>query len=61
MLLGLIFRGVAFEFRFKHHPRIWDVAFALLDDCHLRARVVLAPSCKASRWRIFNTPVARIG
>ena len=28
MLLGLIFRGVAFEFRFKHHPRIWDVAFA---------------------------------
>lgn len=30
MLLGLIFRGVAFEFRFKHHPRlrIWDAAFA---------------------------------
>ena len=30
MLLGLILRGVAFEFRFKHHPRtrIWDVAFA---------------------------------
>lgn len=30
MLLGLIFRGVAFEFRFKHHPRtrIWDIAFA---------------------------------
>ena len=29
MLLGLIFRGVAFEFRFKHHPRtrIWDLAF----------------------------------
>ncbi len=30
MLLGLIFRGVAFEFRFKHQPRtrIWDIAFA---------------------------------
>jgi cytochrome d ubiquinol oxidase subunit II len=30
MLLGLIFRGVAFEFRFKHHPRapVWDFAFA---------------------------------
>jgi len=30
MLLGLILRGVAFEFRFKHHPRvrIWDIAFA---------------------------------
>jgi cytochrome d ubiquinol oxidase subunit II len=30
MLLGLIFRGVAFEFRFRHHPRVavWDLAFA---------------------------------
>lgn len=30
MLLGLIFRGVAFEFRFKHQPRtrIWDIAFS---------------------------------
>lgn len=30
MVLGLIFRGVAFEFRFKHHPRVyvWDAAFA---------------------------------
>jgi cytochrome d ubiquinol oxidase subunit II len=30
MVLALIFRGVAFEFRFKHHPRIltWDVAFS---------------------------------
>ena len=30
MLLGLIFRGVAFEFRFKsseEHRKIWDVAF----------------------------------
>ena len=30
MLLGLIFRGVAFEFRFKASgrvPRIWDYAF----------------------------------
>ncbi|MEP6609105.1 MAG: cytochrome d ubiquinol oxidase subunit II [Burkholderiaceae bacterium] len=29
MLLGLMVRGVAFEFRFKHHPRtrIWDIAF----------------------------------
>jgi cytochrome d ubiquinol oxidase subunit II len=30
MLLGLIFRGVAFEFRFKtsqHHRKIWDYAF----------------------------------
>jgi len=30
MLLGLIFRGVAFEFRFKHAPRTrrWDWAFS---------------------------------
>jgi cytochrome d ubiquinol oxidase subunit II len=31
MLLGLIWRGVAFEFRFKadeHHKRYWDWAFA---------------------------------
>ncbi|MGO4832183.1 cytochrome d ubiquinol oxidase subunit II, partial [Rhizobiaceae sp. 2RAB30] len=31
MLLGLIWRGVAFEFRFKadqHHRRFWDWAFA---------------------------------
>jgi cytochrome d ubiquinol oxidase subunit II len=30
MLLGLIFRGVAFEFRFKHESRkkVWDLAFA---------------------------------
>ncbi|MEW5421807.1 cytochrome d ubiquinol oxidase subunit II [Amorphus sp. 3PC139-8] len=30
MLLGLIFRGVAFEFRFvsKPHHRLWDIAFA---------------------------------
>lgn len=30
MLLGLIFRGVAFEFRFKadeSHKKIWDIAF----------------------------------
>jgi cytochrome d ubiquinol oxidase subunit II len=31
MLLGLILRGVAFEFRFKHHPRkvVWDAAFTV--------------------------------
>jgi len=33
MLLGLVFRGVAFEFRFKSHSpgqrRIWDVSFHL--------------------------------
>jgi len=30
MLLALILRGVAFEFRFKHQPRswVWDAAFA---------------------------------
>jgi len=30
MLLALILRGVAFEFRFKHQPRawVWDVAFS---------------------------------
>jgi cytochrome d ubiquinol oxidase subunit II len=30
MLIGLIFRGVAFEFRFKatpHHKPFWDKAF----------------------------------
>lgn len=31
MLLGLIFRGIAFEFRFKHPSRgnVWDAAFAV--------------------------------
>jgi cytochrome d ubiquinol oxidase subunit II len=31
MLLGLILRGVAFEFRFKHDPRklVWDAAFSI--------------------------------
>ncbi len=31
MLLGLVFRGVAFEFRWRHagHRRIWDAAFCL--------------------------------
>lgn len=30
MLLGLIFRGVAFEFRWREtrHRRVWDIAFA---------------------------------
>ncbi len=31
MLLGLVFRGVAFEFRLAHHPaqqNRWDIAFA---------------------------------
>ncbi len=28
MLLGLIFRGVAFEFRFRSRKRLWDWAFA---------------------------------
>jgi cytochrome d ubiquinol oxidase subunit II len=30
MVLSLIFRGVAFEFRFSHNPRVraWDIAFA---------------------------------
>src|SRR3546814_7214358 len=31
MLLGLVFRGVAFEFRWRdaRHRRYWDVAFTL--------------------------------
>ena len=31
MLLGLVFRGVAFEFRWRDpaHRRVWDAAFAL--------------------------------
>lgn len=36
MLLGLIFRGVAFEFRFKadeHHRPFWDRAFVLGSVC----------------------------
>lgn len=36
MLLGLIFRGVAFEFRFKadeHHRPLWDRAFVLGSLC----------------------------
>ncbi len=36
MLLGLIFRGVAFEFRFKadaHHRPLWDRAFVLGSVC----------------------------
>lgn len=36
MLLGLIFRGVAFEFRFKadeHHRPLWDKAFVFGSVC----------------------------
>jgi cytochrome d ubiquinol oxidase subunit II len=36
MLLGLIFRGVAFEFRFKadeHHRPLWDCAFVFGSVC----------------------------
>ncbi len=31
MLLGLVFRGVAFEFRWRHagHRRLWDIAFTV--------------------------------
>ncbi|MBO9575722.1 MAG: cytochrome d ubiquinol oxidase subunit II [Sphingobium sp.] len=31
MLLGLVFRGVAFEFRWRHegHRRLWDAAFCI--------------------------------
>ena len=61
MLLGLIFRGVAFEFRFKHHPtRIWDVAFAAGSMIATFAQgVVLGTFVQGIKWRIFNTPVAR--
>jgi hypothetical protein len=58
MLLGLIFRGVAFEFRFKHHPGIWGVAFAMAMTATFAQVWCLAPSCR-HQMEIFNTPVAR--
>jgi cytochrome d ubiquinol oxidase subunit II len=59
MLLGLIFRGVAFEFRFKagKSRRIWDYAFhfgSLLAT--FMQGVVWVPSCRASPWTAVILP-----
>ena len=51
MLLALVFRGVAFEFRFvaKPHHRWWDWSFAWAPRLRPSARAsCLAVSCKAS-------------
>ncbi len=62
MLLGLIFRGVAFEFRFKadeHHRPFWDRAFVLGSVCATFFQgVTLVPTSKASRSWTASTRAA---
>ena len=44
MLIGLIFRGVAFEFRFKaaeSHRRFWDSAFMWVIISHLQPGIIV--------------------
>lgn len=62
MLVGLIFRGVAFEFRFKaraHKRHIWDKAFiwGSLVATFFQG-VALGRSSRASRWWTASTPAA---
>jgi cytochrome d ubiquinol oxidase subunit II len=48
MLLALVFRGVAFEFRFKDrkHKPLWDLAFAGGSSIHTRHRDRGAQLCR---------------
>jgi cytochrome bd-type quinol oxidase subunit 2 len=60
MLLGLIFRGVAFEFRFKatgKSRRIWDYSFHFgsLTATFMQG-VYWAPSSMASPWTAVIFP-----
>jgi len=61
MLIGLIFRGVAFEFRWRttqSERNRWDLAFAGGDRYWRRWRRAWpsAPSCRASMSRADNMP-----
>ena len=63
MLVGLIFRGVAFEFRFKAKPakqHIWDKAFigGSLVATFFQG-VALGAFIEASRWRTAASPAVR--
>ena len=57
MLIALIFRGVAFEFRFKADTskRIWDYAFHYGSLLATFAQGVVLGACKASRSRDDNS------
>ena len=63
MLLGLIFRGVAFEFRFKASDaerHVWDPAFIGGSVWPPSSRAWRsAPSCTASRWPTARMPAGR--
>jgi cytochrome d ubiquinol oxidase subunit II len=53
LVVALVFRGVAFEFRFKAHRsrRLWSVAFGLGSLLATFAQgVILGTWCRASRW-----------
>ena len=62
MLIGLIFRGVAFEFRFKakaEKRHLWDMAFigGSLTATFFQG-VALGPLLTVFRWSIDSFPVA---
>ena len=60
MLLGLVFRGVAFEFRWRDKGRNSGTSRSSADRCWRRWRRASrsAPSCKASTSRAGNMPAA---
>ena len=62
MLLGLVFRGVAFEFRWRTHKGAQQagISRSSADRCWRRWRRALrsAPSCKASTSRAVSMPAA---
>ena len=63
MLLGLVFRGVAFEFRYRdaEHKTFWDHGFCLRLGASRRSRRAWcsARSSRASRCRAARSPAAR--
>ena len=61
MLLALVFRGVAFEFRFRdaEHGTFWDHAFGYGSASPPSRRAwCWVPSSRASRWRAGISPAA---
>ena len=63
MLLALVFRGVAFEFRFRdaEHKTLWDHGFCYGSTIATvgPGRSCSAPSSRASRSRAAPLPAAR--
>ena len=61
MLIALIFRGVAFEFRFKANKSrfLWNIAFNVGSRVATFVQgAALAPSSRAFMWRAAISPAA---